>query len=305
MGDHVAIIGAGGVGAAIAYASLIRGVAERISLYDVNGVKARAEVLDLNHGVEFVPEATVDGGGDLAVCSGADVVVLTAGAKQQPGQPRLELAAANVAMCRELVPGIVAVAPDAILLIVTNPVDVLTFEATRLAGLSPGRVFGSGTVLDSSRLRHLLARRCGVAVQNVHAYIAGEHGDSEFALWSSATIGGVPLTDWELPDRGHLGPDERAALLGEVRGAAYQIWAIGLATARILEAVLADERRVMPVTARLDPAQGLGDVCLSLPRVVSRSGAGAVLPTPMSADETAALATSAQTIRGVVAAVAS
>ncbi len=199
MGDHVAIVGAGSVGAAIAYASLIRGVAERISIYDIDAAKARAEVLDLNHGVEFVPEATVDGGDDVGICAGADVVVLTAGAKQKPGQSRLDLAAANVALCRAIVPQLVAHAPDAVILLVTNPVDVLTYEATHIAGLPAGQVFGSGTVLDSSRLRHLLARRCRVAVQNVHAYIAGEHGDSEFALWSSATIGGVPLTAWQLP----------------------------------------------------------------------------------------------------------
>src|SRR5512133_982311 len=168
----VAVVGAGSVGATLAYACLVRGVGRTIALYDLNADKTRAEVLDLNHGLQFVPQATVVGSDDAEVCRGADLVVITAGAKQKPGQTRLELAEANVALSRALVPRLLEVAPDAILLLVT-------YAALRYSGLGPQRVFGSGTVLDSSRLRLLVAEHCRVAVQSVHAYIAGEHGDSE------------------------------------------------------------------------------------------------------------------------------
>src|SRR5919106_1309624 len=197
----IAVVGAGNVGATPAHARPIRGGARTIALYDVDAAKTRAETLDLNHGLQFVPMATVIGSDDIEVCRGADLVVVTAGAKQKPGQTRLELAAANVALCKELVPRLLEVAPDAVLLLVTNPVDVVTYAALRYSGLPPRRVFGSGTVLDSSRLRLLVAEHCGVAVQSVHAYIAGEHGDSEIPLWTSASIGSVPLLGWEFPGR--------------------------------------------------------------------------------------------------------
>ena len=209
--SKVAVVGAGAVGTAIAYAAQIRGVCRQLALFDLNARKVRAEVLDLNHGMQFTPMAQITGSDDLAVCAGADVVVITAGAKQKPGQTRLDLAAANVAMCRDLVPALVGLAPDALLLVVTNPVDVVTYAVQQLSGLPAHRVFGSGTVLDSSRLRFLIAEHTGVAVQNVHAYIAGEHGDSEVPLWSTATIGGVPVQDWgasgERPSTRRPGPD--------------------------------------------------------------------------------------------------
>lgn len=190
----VGIIGAGSVGATIAYAAMIRGVARHICLYDIARSKVDAEVLDLNHGLLFAPQATVDGSDDLEILRDCDVVVMTAGAKQKPGQTRLDLAEANATICAKLLPEVVRVAPNTLLLMVTNPVDVMTELAQKLTELPQERVIGSGTVLDSSRFRYLVARHCGVAVQNVHAYIAGEHGDSEIPLWSSATIGSIPLS---------------------------------------------------------------------------------------------------------------
>src|ERR687897_554874 len=253
----VAVVGAGSVGATCAYACLIRGIGRTIALYDINADKTRAEVLDLNHGLQFVPQATVVGSDDIEVCRGADLVVITAGAKQRPGQTRLELAEATVALSRAIVPRLLEVAPEAILLLVTNPVDVITYAALKISGLPPQRVFGSGTLLDSSRLRLLVADHCGVAVQNVHAYIAGEHGDSEIPLWSSASIGSVPLLAWEVPGHGKLSVRDRTEIFQNVKNAAYQIiqgkgatnYAIGLATARILEAVLHDESRILPVSS--------------------------------------------------------
>jgi L-lactate dehydrogenase len=304
----VAVVGAGSVGATIAYACLIRGIGRTIALYDIDAAKTRAEVLDLNHGLQFVPQATVVGSDDIEVCRDADLVAITAGAKQKPGQTRLELAEANVALCKALVPRLLEVAPDAILLLVTNPVDVITYAALRYSDLPPRRVFGSGTVLDSSRLRLLVADHCGVAVQSVHAYIAGEHGDSEIPLWSSAAIGSVPLLAWEVPGRPPLDAAAREDIHRRVVGAAGEIirgkgatnYAVGLASARIIEAVLYDQRQVLPVSSLLDGQAGIHDVCLSLPSVVDRLGVELVLPSPLSEGEITGLRRSADMVKDVI-----
>ena len=304
----VAIVGAGSVGATLAYACLIKGAGKIIALYDINADKTRAEALDLNHGLQFVPMATMTGSDDIEVCRDADVVVITAGAKQKPGQSRLDLAETNIHMCRKLIPALLDVAPDAVFLLVTNPVDVLTYAALKFSGLPASRVFGSGTVLDSSRLRLLIAQRCGVAVQSVHAYIAGEHGDSEIPLWSSATIGAVPLLRWQVEGRPPLDGAAREAIFTGVVHAAEEIirgkgatnYAVGLAGARIVEAVVHDEKLVMPVSSMLDNYAGISDVCLSMPSVVDRSGVQTVLPVPLSDAETEGLRRSADTVRAVI-----
>lgn len=304
VGMKITVVGAGSVGTAIAYASAIQGVADEIALYDVDGAKATAEVLDLRHGLQFVPPVTVDGGDDLDVCRGTDVVVITAGAKQKPGQSRMELAAVNAGITRDLVPSVLDRAPDAVVLFVTNPVDVVTFigqeVATRL-GVPTGRVIGSGTVLDTSRLRHRLATGLSVAVSSVHATIVGEHGDSEIALWSTANVGGAPLP---------LSQAELDELLDETRNAAYKIiegkgatnLAIGLSTARILRAIGSDERSVLPISSR-HRFDGVGDVCLSLPTVVGASGAVAAVDVPLSDRERAGLLASARAVRNAIDAV--
>ena len=305
--SKIAVVGAGSVGATIAYACLIRGVGKTIALYDLNAEKVRAEVLDLNQGIQFVPMANVVGSADIAVTADADIVVITAGAKQKPGQTRLELAGVNVNMCRAMMPGLVEMSPDALFLLVTNPVDVLTYAALKFSGLPTHRVFGSGTVLDSSRLRILLAEHCGVAVQSVHAFIIGEHGDSELPLWSRATIGPVPLSDWSMPGRPSLDDEAQAAIAKKVVGAAGEIirgkgatnYAIGLSTARIIEAALYDEGSVLAVSSLLEGQYDIKDVCLSLPSVVSGRGIEAVLTPPLSDTEAEALHRSADTVRGV------
>ncbi|MDB5294078.1 MAG: L-lactate dehydrogenase [Phycisphaerales bacterium] len=312
----IAIVGAGRVGATIAYAAMIRGLAKQIALHDVNRAKVEAEVLDLNHGLQFVPMARIDGSDDVQVCAGADVVVVTAGAKQKPGQTRMDLAAANADIGRAMLPGLLRVAPDAVYLMVTNPVDVITAVAQKLTGLPANRVFGSGTVLDSSRFRFLIAGRLKVAVQSVHAYIAGEHGDSEVPLWSSATVANVPLHGWAVPGHGKLTVRDRTEIFQNVKDAAYQViagkgatnYAIGLATAKILEAVLHDERRVLPVSSRLTDwrplnrpdAEPITDVCLSVPTIVGRGGIDAPLSVPLNEAEEAGLRASAERIREAV-----
>lgn len=304
----LAVVGAGAVGSTLAFAALARGSARTIALHDVNRAKVEAEVLDLQHGLMFTSQAQVVGSDDVAVCAGADVVVVTAGAKQKPGQTRMDLAEATIGLMHTILPGLVEVAPDATYLMVTNPVDVVTYAALKISGLPREQLFGSGTVLDSSRLRVVLAERCGVAVGNVHAYIAGEHGDSEIALWSSATIGGVPLLDWEpLGGRPPIDAAERAAIHHEVVDSAYRIiagkgatnYAVGLAGSRIIEGVLKDERRIMPVSSLLDDYYGISDVCLSVPSLVDRHGVTDNVRVPLSDDELAGLRTSADSVRAV------
>ncbi|GAB6938446.1 L-lactate dehydrogenase [Isoptericola variabilis] len=304
----LAIVGAGAVGSTLAYAALARGAARSVALLDVNRAKVEAEVLDLRHGGMFIPQAEIDGSDDVEVCRGADIVAVTAGAKQKPGQSRLDLAEATVGLTRSILPGLLEVAPDAVYLMVTNPVDVVTYAAQEISGLPRGRVFGSGTVLDSSRLRDALARHCGVAVGNVHANIAGEHGDSEIVLWSSATIAGVPLLDWR-PFRGRPPLDEpaRQRIATDVVESAYRViagkgatnYAVGLAATRIIEAVLNDEHRVMNVSSRLDDFYGISDVCLSVPSLVDRRGVAETIDTPLSDDEIAGLRASAESMRAV------
>jgi L-lactate dehydrogenase len=304
----LAVVGAGAVGSTLAFAALARGSARTIALHDINRSKVEAEVLDLQHGLMFTSQAQVIGSDDVAVCADADVVVVTAGAKQKPGQTRLDLAEGTIGLMREILPGLVDVAPDATYVMVTNPVDVVTYAALQISGLPRERMFGSGTVLDSSRLRGVLAERCGVAVGNVHAYIAGEHGDSEIALWSSASIGGVPLLDWSPIDgRPPLDAEVRAAVHREVVESAYRIiagkgatnYAVGLAGTRIIEAVLKDERRIMPVSSLLDDYYGISDVCLSVPSLVDRRGVTDNVRVPMSDDELAGLRASADSVRAV------
>ncbi len=304
----LAVIGAGAVGSTMAYAALMRGAARSVVLYDINKAKVEAEALDLGHGIQFMPMAEVIGSDEIAACADADVVMVTAGAKQKPGQSRIDLAEATISLMRTILPPLVDVAPNAIYVMVTNPVDIVTYAALRYSGLPPTQLFGSGTVLDSSRLRYLIAQHTGVAVQNVHAYIAGEHGDSELPLWSSATIGGVPVLDWNGID-GHvpLTGEVRDSIAREVVESAYRIiagkgatnYAVALAGSRIIEAVLKDERRILPVSSLLENYYGISDVCLSVPSVVGRGGVGERLEVPMSADELAGLRRSAESLRAV------
>ncbi|MBO9568411.1 MAG: L-lactate dehydrogenase [Cellulomonas iranensis] len=305
--SKLGIVGAGAVGSTMAYAALMRGAARTVALLDVNKAKVEAEVLDLSHGIQFMSMAEVMGSDDVSVMADCDVVMFTAGAKQKPGQSRLDLAEATISLVQKVLPGIVEVAPNAVYVMVTNPVDVVTYAALKISGLPPSQLFGSGTVLDSSRLRYLIARHTGVAVQNVHAYVAGEHGDTELPLWSSATIGSVPILEWASGDGGPLTREVRDAIAREVVDSAYRIiegkgatnYAIALAGSRIIEAVLKDERRILPVSSLLDGYLGMSDVCLSVPSIVGSSGVRERLEVPMSSDELMGMRRSAEAVRSV------
>ncbi|MGO4494272.1 L-lactate dehydrogenase, partial [Arthrobacter sp. 2YAF22_2] len=243
--------------------------------------------------------------GDISVTDGADVVVITAGAKQAPGQTRLDLAGTNVRILEQLLPQLLAHAPDAVYVLVTNPCDVLTVAAQKITGLPTSRIFSSGTVLDTSRLRWLLAHAAGVSVSSVHASMVGEHGDTEFPVWSGATIGPVPIRDWTVGGERMFTPGYLAETAREVTQAAYKViagkgatnYAIGLSGARIVEALLRSENAVLPVSTVMSGQYGIDGIALSLPSIVGRGGVHAVLETPMDEGERASLHHSAETLR--------
>lgn len=301
----VSVIGAGAVGASMAYAMLIRESAREIALYDTNEAKVQAEVLDLAHGTQFTGSTSITGGNDISVTANSDVVVVTAGAKQSPGQSRLELAGINANITRSLIPEILKHSPDAIVILVTNPCDVLATVAQQISGLPKNRVFSSGTVLDSSRLRWLLGERLGVNAGSIHAMIMGEHGDSEFGLWSQASIGPVPLMDWRDSSGQGISEHELDEIADSVRTAAYRViegkgatnYAIGLSGARIVEAVLSDENAILPVSSVLDNYHGVSGVAMSVPTLVNRSGAARTIEVPLTHEELNRFKDSAEAIK--------
>ena len=304
--SKIAIIGAGAVGTAVAYACLMRGDARHIVLQDINKAKVEAEALDMAHGIQFTPSGSIEGSDDVEIVRGADLVIVTAGAKQKPGQSRLELAASTVDLMKKIVPGLQNVAPNALYMFITNPVDVVTYVAMKLMDAPRNQVFGSGTVLDTSRLRYLVSLETGVATQNIHAYVAGEHGDSEVALWSSAEIGNVPLRHWGPTLSGGLFDNElRSRIATEVVQSAYKIiegkgatnFAIGLSASNIARAVLRDESRVLTISTLLEDWEGISDVCMAAPTIVGREGAGRVLNPPLTLGERDGLTASAERLR--------
>ncbi|CAN7305190.1 L-lactate dehydrogenase [Microbacterium maritypicum] len=307
--SKLTVVGAGSVGSSVAYAALIRGSARHVALYDIATEKVEAEVLDLAHGTQFTGSSDIIGGSDISVAAGSHVVVITAGAKQKPGQTRIELAEVNAGIIRRMMPDLLEVAPNAIYVIVTNPCDVLTVIAQEETGLPPERIFASGTVLDTSRLRWKLGERAGVSTASVHAHIIGEHGDTEFPLWSRATIGTVPILEWETPGHPRFTLDELQEIAVDVRDAAYKViqgkgatnYAIGLSSARIVEAILSDEHAVMPVSTVLRDFHGLDGVALSVPSIVSAAGAVPIRNTSFSDGELALLRQSADALTAAAA----
>ena len=307
--SKLTVVGAGSVGSSVAYAALIRGSARHVALYDIATAKVEAEVLDLAHGTQFTGSSDIIGGSDISVAAGSHVVVITAGAKQNPGQTRIELAEVNAGIIRNMMPALLEVAPNAVYVIVTNPCDVLTVIAQEETGLPPERIFASGTVLDTSRLRWKLGERAGVSTASVHAHIIGEHGDTEFPLWSRATIGTVPILEWETPGHPRFTLDELQDIAVDVRDAAYKViqgkgatnYAIGLSSARIVEAILRDEHAVMPVSTVLRDFHGLDGVALSVPSIVSAAGAVPIRNTSFSDQELGLLRESADALKAVAA----
>lgn len=301
------VIGVGFVGATSAYTLATSGLFSELVLVDMNQKKAEGEAADINHGVSFAKPCRVRAGSyaDLAGCG---LIVIAAGANQKPGESRVELLGRNHAILSSIIGQLMAVNRYAVLLIVSNPVDVLTYMAQKLSGLPAGRVIGSGTVLDTARLKYLVGQHVGVDSRNVHAFIIGEHGDSELAVWSSANISGVDLADYcRITGKDDsFGAMQR--IYENVRDAAYSIieskgatyYGIGMAVRRIAEAIVRDEHSVLPVSSLITGHYGVDDLCLGLPTVVGKNGAETVLDIPLSDDELRALQASARKMKSVI-----
>lgn len=277
----VGIVGAGMVGSSAGYALALMGIASDLVLVDKNAALALAQAEDISHAVPFVSATTVIAG-DYDALAGARVVIIAAGVSQKPGEGRLELLERNAAVFRDVVAAVLRVAPDAILLIASNPVDIMTQIATRLSGLPPQRVIGSGTILDTARFRSLVGRHLGISPQSVHAYVLGEHGDSEVLAWSSARAGSIALGSFADQVGKPLTEDVRRSIDDGVRNAAYKIingkgstyYGIGAGLARIVKAIAQDQRDVLSVSIVTAKVADVEDVALSIPRVI---GAGGVI----------------------------
>jgi L-lactate dehydrogenase len=302
------IIGTGAVGMACAYAMLIRKTFDVLVLQDANRDKAEGEAMDLMHGLPFLAPVRISTGTLADEGRDADVVIITAGAKQAPGESRLDLVQRNVTIFKGLMADVARHCPNAIVVVVSNPVDVMTYVAWKLSGFPAARVLGTGTVLDTARFRALLGTALDIDPRNMHAYVIGEHGDSEVPVWSKVNIAGMRLDDlgWD-GDPKTLDPALHE-VFGQVRNAAYEIirrkgytsYAIGLATTEIVEAVLHDQERVLTVSTLVDGMHGLHDVCLGYPAVVDRRGAARLLDLPLSPIEQAQLQQSAKTLQDVL-----
>jgi L-lactate dehydrogenase len=302
--NKVGLVGTGMVGASFAYSLMQHGLANELVLIDMDTARAEGEAMDLNHGLPFVRPMRIMAG-DYADLTDAEVIVITAGVSQRPGESRLDLLKKNATIFHDIVPKVSAVNRDAIIVVATNPVDILTYITAQIIGLKNSQVIGSGTLLDTARFRHLLGVHYGVDPRSVHAYIVGEHGDSELGLWSLTNIAGVRLPDF-VGTNGQ-GYDQAALdrIFDQTRNAAYEIirrkkatyYAIGLGLLAIVEAVLRDQHTVMTVASPLQGQYGVTDIAISVPTIVGRKGIEEVLNLPMSEGELAAFQHSAQTLK--------
>ena len=306
--NKIAIIGAGGVGATTAFALMVKGIASKIVLIDINKEKAKGEAMDIDHGASFVPPVEINSG-NYSECKNADIIIITAGANQEPGETRLDLVEKNTEIFKQIIPSITEYNQEGILLVVTNPVDILTYISYKLSGFPKERVIGSGTVLDSSRFRSLISRHCKVAANNVHGYIIGEHGDSEVPVWSLTNIAGAKLDNYcPVCDRNCESSTNRQEIEEKVKNAAYEIiekkgatyYAIALAVTRIVRAILRDENAVLTISSLMQGQYGIEDICLSLPTIVNNSGVRRVLNLPLNSEEKKSFLESATALQEII-----
>jgi L-lactate dehydrogenase len=299
--NKVAIVGCGKVGMTAAFSILHGGLVNELLLVGRNLADIEGEQLDLEHGISFLHSAQVSSTTNYADLKDSDVVIFTAGASQKPGETRLDLTAKNLAILEDIIPKIVQYAPEAIVLIVTNPVDILTYKACQLAKLPKGRVFGSGTTLDTSRFRFHLSEFLHVNPRSIHSYILGEHGDSSFPVLSSASVGGQPLMTMS-----NFSHQKAMKAFEKAKDAAYKIiqskgatyYAIGAVVAHIVRTILSDAKSILPVSVPLHNYQGFSGVALSVPCVVGRNGVEEMLEIKMSWEEKRQLEQSVRTLRG-------
>ncbi len=301
----VVIVGAGDVGATFAYALAQNGQADEIALIDLNEDLLAGQVLDLSHGLPYYPPVSIHEGSKEDYAD-AQVVVITAGASQKPGESRLSLLQRNARIIESIMDDIIEQQSPAVVLMVANPVDVLTRVALEHSGWDRNRIIGSGTVLDSARFRFLISRYCGVGVHNVHAYILGEHGDSEFAAWSMANIGGVPVDTYCLESRTREEwAKQKREIEERVRNSAYHIidykgstyFAVGLALTRITGAILRNQSSVLTTSILLQGEYGLDEVCISVPCLIDRDGVKRIIKADLAEGEAKSLARSAKVLQ--------
>lgn len=288
----ISIIGAGFVGATSAYALMIGGLASEIVIVDINKEKALGEAMDLAHGVSFVKPVEVYAG-DYKDTADSDIVIITAGAAQKPGETRLDLINKNLDIFKEIIPQVVKYSPNSILLVVANPVDILTYITYKLSGFPKQRVIGSGTVLDTSRFKHLLSEYFNIDDRNIHAYIIGEHGDSEVATWSLTNIAGMNIDDYCKNVCKNYDELSKHKIHHDVKNAAYEVinrkgatyFAVALAIKRIVEAILRDENSILTVSSLLEGQYGINNIYAGVPTIVGSSGIKKILEVPLNEEE--------------------
>ncbi|MFH5836276.1 L-lactate dehydrogenase [Proteiniclasticum sp. C24MP] len=304
----ISIIGAGFVGSTTTYALMLGGLCEDLVLVDVNKDKAIGEAMDLSHGAAFVKPVKVMSG-DYEDTQGSDIVIITAGAAQKPGETRLDLVNKNIGIYRQIIPEIVKYSPDSILLVVSNPVDILSYVAYKLSGFPRERVIGSGTVLDTSRFRTLLAEYLDVDARSIHGYIIGEHGDSEIAAWSLTNIAGVNLKEYvSITEKGKGDLSFMEYIPLSVKNAAYEMintkgytnYAVALAVRRICEAITGDEKAILTVSSLLDGEYGLSDLYIGIPSIVGKEGVKKVIEVPLKDKEREDFIASAHTMKKII-----
>lgn len=307
ISNKIAIVGIGNVGATLAYGLLLSGLATEIVLIDQNQAKAEGEAMDLTHAVPLAKPTRIYAG-SYRDCAGATITIITAGAAQKTGETRLDLAAKNTEIFRIITQEVVKHNPKGLILVATNPVDVLTYASIKFSGLPANRVFGSGTILDTARFRYLLSQRFEVDPRSVHAYIIGEHGDSEVAAWSLANIAGMQLADYCEANQMGCKAKELEDIYQQTRDAAYKIierkgatyYAIGTGLVRIIEAIIRDQSTVLSVSSLIDDYYGISDVCFSLPTVIDRGGVERVIKLKLSDQERDGLSNSARILKETI-----
>lgn len=309
-GKKVCILGAGNVGATIAYTLTMDGMCAEIVLVDINNDKAKGEAMDIIQGTCFCPTVNIYAG-SYEDAAGADIVIVTVGAARKPGQSRLDLAQGNVNIVKSVMPQVVKYAPDAVYLVVSNPVDILTYAVVKYTGLPAGQVMGSGTLLDTSRLRARLAEHVNLNIQNVHAYVFGEHGDTSMIPWSLTSISGMKMTTYckEVCEKHNMcGKADLASMEQDVRtsgakvislkGATY--YAISLAVRKICKSIIRSTGSVLTVSGMAGGTYGISDVCLSLPFIINTHGISGVVAPPLSSVEEQQLSESAAALKDVL-----
>ena len=303
----ISIVGMGNVGSTLAYGLAIRGLVGKLSLISHTPDKAVANELDLNHGLCFLPHVIIQAG-DYSAASGSDVVVITADAFKGKLKSRLDLAKSNADMLKGMIPELAKAAPKAIYILVTNPVDVMTYLTLKIGGFEPEQVISTGTVLDTARLRYIIAKKCGVSAHDVQGYVIGEHGDSEFIAWSTVTIGSRSVDEYYRTYTQGEKKLDKEAITHEVKTVGHEIYAVKGTTTfaicesiiRVVDAIMRDANSVLTVSRLIDDYLGVGDVSLSVPALVNRKGAAVLPPLALNDEETAAFRNSGDIIRGVI-----